>query len=72
MVFNSKSIFYNKADIPRKTVVGYMEETMETTDDQGSRVLKKPLPSFKSNSHRKETCVYFAAHSWTSILLKRM
>lgn len=71
MLFNSKSIFYYKADILRKTVVGYMEETMETTDDQDSRVLKKPLPSLKSNSHQKETCLYFAAHSWT-ILLKRM
>lgn len=65
--FQCKSIIsmvsHNKADIQRKTVVGYLEETMETKDDLGSRVLKKPLSLLESNFHRKETCIYFSAHS---------
>lgn len=56
-------VSHNKADIQRKTVVGYLEETMETKDDLGSRVLKKPLSLLESNFHRKETCIYFSAHS---------
>lgn len=41
-------------------MVGYMEETSGTIDDQGSRVLKKLLSSLKSNSHRKETYLFFS------------
>lgn len=63
MVFNSKSkisiVSHNKADIQRKTVLGYLEETMETKDDLGSGVLKKPLSSLESNIHRKEACFVF-------------
>lgn len=51
-------------------MVGYMEETSRTIDDQGSRVLKKLLFSLKSNSHRKETCIYFSVRSWSSTLLQ--
>ena len=64
MVFNSKPkisiVSDNKADIQRKTVVGYLEETMETKDDLDSRILMKPLSSLQSNSHRKETYLFFS------------
>lgn len=52
-------------------MVGYLEGTIETEDDLGSRVLRKPMSSLQSNSHGKETFI-FQPILKSSVLLERI
>lgn len=52
---------HNKADIQRKTVVGYLEETTETKNDLGSRMFTKPLSAVGVKFSQKRNMYLFSS-----------